>query len=69
MEAYCVKCHSKREMSNAQAITMKNDPQPPGHSGRMPSLFHKDVPDRQSCRSPAVPGDRRLRLLEGEPLR
>ena len=24
MEAYCVKCRSKREMSNAQAITMKN---------------------------------------------
>lgn len=24
MEMYCVKCRSKREMSNAQAITMKN---------------------------------------------
>lgn len=24
MEAYCVKCKSKREMSNPQAITMKN---------------------------------------------
>ena len=24
MEAYCVKCRSKREMSNPQAITMKN---------------------------------------------
>ena len=37
MEAYCVKCRTKREMSNAQAITMKN--------GR-PA---KDVPDWQSC--------------------
>ena len=24
MEAYCVKCRTKREMSNSQAITMKN---------------------------------------------
>ena len=24
MEAYCVKCRSKREMSSPQAITMKN---------------------------------------------
>ena len=24
MEAYCMKCRSKREMSNTQAITMKN---------------------------------------------
>ena len=24
MEAYCVKCHTKKDMSNAQAITMKN---------------------------------------------
>ena len=24
MEAYCVKCRSKREMSNPQAVTMKN---------------------------------------------
>ena len=24
MEAYCVKCLSRREMSNPQAITMKN---------------------------------------------
>ena len=24
MEAYCVKCRSKREMRNPQAITMKN---------------------------------------------
>ena len=24
MEAYCMKCRSKREMSNPQAITMKN---------------------------------------------
>ena len=24
MEAYCVKCRSKREVSNSQAITMKN---------------------------------------------
>ena len=24
MEAYCVKCHSKKEMKNAKAITMKN---------------------------------------------
>ena len=24
MEAYCVKCRAKREMSNPQAITMKN---------------------------------------------
>ena len=24
MEAYCLKCRIKREMSNAQAITMKN---------------------------------------------
>ena len=24
MEAYCVKCRAKREMSNATAITMKN---------------------------------------------
>ena len=24
MEAFCVKCRSKREMSNPQAITMKN---------------------------------------------
>jgi ribosomal protein S27E len=24
MQAYCVKCHDKREMMNARAITMKN---------------------------------------------
>ena len=24
MEAYCVKCRTKREMSDAKAITMKN---------------------------------------------
>lgn len=24
MEAYCVKCKAKREMQNAQVITMKN---------------------------------------------
>ena len=24
MEAYCVKCHSKKEMKSAKAITMKN---------------------------------------------
>lgn len=24
MEAYCVKCRSKREISNPQSITMKN---------------------------------------------
>ncbi len=24
MEGYCLKCRSKREMSNTQAITMKN---------------------------------------------
>lgn len=24
MEAYCVKCRSMKEMSNAEAITMKN---------------------------------------------
>ncbi len=24
MEAYCVKCRTKREMKNAKAITMKN---------------------------------------------
>ena len=24
MEAYCVKCRSKREMQNAETITMKN---------------------------------------------
>ena len=24
MEAYCMKCRSKREMNNSQAITMKN---------------------------------------------
>ena len=24
MEAYCMECRTKREMSNAQAITMKN---------------------------------------------
>ena len=24
MEAYCVKCHAKREMGSAKAITMKN---------------------------------------------
>jgi len=24
MEAYCVKCHAKREMKNPKSITMKN---------------------------------------------
>ena len=24
MEAYCVKCHAKKEMKDAKAITMKN---------------------------------------------
>lgn len=24
MQAYCVKCHTKREMRNTRAITMKN---------------------------------------------
>ncbi len=24
MEAYCVKCHAKKEMKGAKAITMKN---------------------------------------------
>ena len=24
MQAYCVKCHDKREMKDAKAITMKN---------------------------------------------
>ncbi len=24
MEAYCVKCRAKREMTNPQAVTMKN---------------------------------------------
>ena len=26
-----------------------DEERPPGHSGCLPSLFHKDVPDRQSC--------------------
>ena len=45
MEAYCLKCRSKREMSSQQAITMKNGA--PGHTGCLPSLLHKDVPDWQ----------------------
>ena len=34
MEAHCMKCRSKREMSSPQAIMMKN-----GRPGRTPSLL------------------------------
>ena len=39
MEAYCVKCRSKREISNPQAITMKNGK--PATSGTCPSCGTK----------------------------
>ena len=46
MEAYCLKCRSKKDMSNTQAITMKNGR--PATRGVCPGLLHKDVPDRQN---------------------
>ena len=42
MEAYCVKCRSKKEMKNAKAITMKNGK--PATQGVCGSCDSKDVP-------------------------
>jgi len=39
MEAYCVKCRSKREIRNPQAITMKNGK--PATQGTCPSCGTK----------------------------
>ena len=39
MEAYCVKCRSKREIRNPQAITMKNGK--PATSGTCPTCNTK----------------------------
>ncbi len=39
MEAYCVKCRSKREMKDAKAITMKNGK--PATQGVCPSCGTK----------------------------
>jgi len=39
MEAYCVKCRSKKEMKNAKAITMKNGK--PATQGTCPSCGTK----------------------------
>ena len=44
MQAYCVKCRAKKEMSSAKAITMKNGK--PATSGRMPDLRHQNVQNR-----------------------
>ncbi len=39
VEAYCVKCRSKKEMKNAKAITMKN--KKPATSGTCPTCGTK----------------------------
>jgi len=39
MEAYCVKCRTKRDISNPQTVTMKNGK--PGTSGSCPSCGTK----------------------------
>ena len=46
MEAYCVKCRTKRDMANAQSITMKNGR--PAHAGSVPNLCYEDVPHRKT---------------------
>ena len=43
MEAYCVKCKSKREIQDGQKVTMKNGP--PGHEGEVPALRDGALPD------------------------
>jgi hypothetical protein len=40
MQAYCVKCHTKREMKNARVITMKNGTCDPGC---VPGMRDEDV--------------------------
>ena len=47
MEAYCLKCRIKR--GDEQRPGHHDEEWSPGHSGCLPSLLHKDVPDRQSC--------------------
>ena len=39
MEAYCVKCKTKREMKNAKAVTMKNGK--PATQGECPTCGTK----------------------------
>ena len=63
MEEYCLKCRSKREMSNTQAITMKNGR--PATQGVCPVCSTRMFRIGKLY-SPVLPGDRRLRLLEGE---
>ena len=45
MEAYCMKCRSKKEMSNPQAITMKNGR--PATQGVCSVCSTRMFPDRQ----------------------
>ena len=76
MEAYCVKCRSKREMSNPQAITMKNGR--PATQGVCPICSTKMFQDRQGClvrRAPeftaSVAGgliEQRAIALRGDPI-
>ena len=40
-----MKCRSMKEMSNAEAVTMKNGR--PATRGTLPGLFHEDVPNWQ----------------------
>ena len=44
-EGYCVKCKAKKEIKDAQEITMKNGR--PATQGTVPGLRHQDLQDRQ----------------------
>ncbi len=48
MEAYCMKCRAKREMKGRQGN--HHEEWQAGDSGRLPELWHQDVPYRQGLR-------------------
>ena len=45
MEAYCVKCRARREITDPQAITMKNGK--PATQGGVSLLRHQGFPNRR----------------------
>ena len=45
MEGYCMKCKTKREIKDAESITMKNGK--PATQGVCPVCGHEDLQDRK----------------------
>ena len=45
MQAYCMKCRTKKEMSNPKDD--QNEEWQASHTGHLPQVRHQDVPHRQ----------------------